>query len=433
MRKGYLLFVLTAGLLVSACLLTRPTGVPPTPSVTPSETDVPTATPSPSPTPVPAPPGAGWVKNPFDLEFHTGPQDLGSGEYIVIRNKPGSQDFDYLYAGLNGQGNDLLFTVTVSPDVWLFRSLSLGISTYAQEDVFVFEWSTRDRARSGLVFVDLQNQRMAQFEAGCYARFDLLLPLTDPPHFAYTCSDGQGFGGEIWHVVAGGESIQSHQFPPLMGTTQMKWITSDLAIVFNENGVSCMMEPSIGSVNCFHEVPGWWIIPSCPISPDGKWVSMIYPDPSIPYGLVGAILPMECIEQPDLAVCEPKAIIPPTDVTFGGYGTEVSWSPDGKTLLMINTIGSNCPGSGVMICNETTIWAYDLEQESSRVLATIDRFMQLGTGPWTMDGEHFLMLEQVYPDHDYAIWLVSSTSGQMRRVASDLTGIVDVVGIFQVP
>lgn len=431
MRKGYLLFVLTVGLLMSACLLTRPTGVPPTPSVTPSGTDVPTATPSPSPTPVPAPPGAGWVKDPFGVEFHTDLRDLPSGEYVVIDSGGDPQHTEHQYVGLNGQGSGPLFVLNVPPDVQVFSRLSMGISTYAQESVLVIEWRARDRTRSGLVFVDLRGKRMTQFEAGCYARFDLLLPLTDPPYFAYTCNDGQGFKGETWHVVAGGEAIRSYQFPSLSGATEMAWITPDLIAIHNEDDLSCTLQPSRGAVNCFPEVPDWWSLPASKVSPDGTLILIAYRDPLDPdQPPAEAILPVSCLQDPASETCTPRLISAPSGVRpftgdWGGY-PEQFWSPDGSKLLIFGVGAWDWPDV------ETAVWVYDLQRGTSKVVVRDLAVIYPGPGPWTSDGEHFLMVN-TNASNDQKIWLVSSISGQMRRVAGDLTGIVDVVGIFKVP
>ena len=55
------------------------------------------------------------------------------------------------------------------------------------------------------------------------------------------------------------------------------------------------------------------------------------------------------------------------------------------------------------------------------------------SGPWIFDGEHLLLYDEAPPENFRTIWVVSSVTGQMQRVAVGVQDIVDVLGYFQLP
>jgi Tol biopolymer transport system component len=185
---------------------------------------------------------------------------------------------------------------------------------------------------------------------------------------------------------------------------------------------NCVLIASLQSVQCFQDVPPWWGLPES-ISPDGRWVVVHYIDPDDPQWYKRAILPRNCLEEPSQTECAPKIIPDPDNEALSTTRLFVDWTVDGTQLVFVNADG--------LVTSKTTIWSYDLASGRSRVLASYPG-TDVYAGSWTSDGVHFILIDGEIPGNQ-KVWLVSSTTGQMQQVSGIGPGILDVLGIFQVP
>jgi hypothetical protein len=182
------------------------------------------------------------------------------------------------------------------------------------------------------------------------------------------------------------------------------------------------LHASLQKVDCFQDVPPWWGLPES-ISPDGQWFTIRYTENDGSAITRRAIFPLTCLEDPSLPDCTPL-FVPDADANItSSTRLFVDWTPDGSQIIFVDADG--------LVTSKTTIWSYDLASGQSRVLATYPG-TDVFVGPWTSDGVHFLLIDGNMPGNQF-VWLVSSATGQMRRGATGVAGIADVVGLFQVP
>jgi hypothetical protein len=422
-KRIFTICLLTAVTIVGCTLNTtakptRPSSVTIFPTKSPTATPAPTAT----PTPIPTPQGAGLSENPPEVEFLTGLSDLPPGEYLLFR----VSDYDYTnvglspfkYASLNGMSSDPLFTVSGRYG-YGFLITDARVQLFSEEDNY--------SEAGNLLFVDMETQEVRQFNAGCGR---LYLYAGSSRSFAYSCD----LSGEVWHVLSLTDwTIRGYLFPTTFGTTDLRWIKPDLAIIENSANddsfagehppiVNCLLHASLQKVDCFQDVPPWWGLPES-ISPDGQWFTIRYTENDGSAITRRAIFPLTCLEDPSLPDCTPL-FVPDADANItSSTRLFVDWTPDGSQIIFVDADG--------LVTSKTTIWSYDLASGQSRVLATYPG-TDVFVGPWTSDGVHFLLIDGNMPGNQF-VWLVSSATGQMRRGATGVAGIADVVGLFQVP
>jgi hypothetical protein len=168
-------------------------------------------------------------------------------------------------------------------------------------------------------------------------------------------------------------------------------------------------------------MPYWWGIPESEVSPDGKMVVVDYRDPDSQKHYWGLIA-TDCLEYPDQEKCVPEVIQGMEDV-ISYPDPSIDWTNDGLNLIFadIEKLGGS----------KTTIWKYNLEEKQVTQLTTYGS-NDTWTGPWTSDGEYFILVDEHNPE-DKVVWLVSSVTGEMHRVAGGLPGIIYVAGLIHVP
>ena len=418
-------FVLSLCVFVVACTVSSDITETITPALStlePSATPLPSKTNTPTITSIPIPQGAGFVPPSVDVEFQTPLSELPSGEYLIFHTLENAlpSDAKFNYASLDGQQSGVLFSL-VSPLVPYIQAL------YSLDPQVGFEWI--DEGISGLLFLDLQTQQVKQINSGCEEYTFFAVPdflLLDDGHLAFACN-GEDY--RVWHIVSFDRgNITSYILPPLPYYDYyfFAWINDDIAQIWNvvarDIKLVCLLQISQGFLNCPTDIP-YWMNPVTVVSPDGKWVIVEYPDPQTPEQEIFALLPVECLENPQ-AGCEPTPqpnLVNDNSDTVWEY---FYWSPNGDKIVLTQV---DCLSN----IHETNLWTYDLV---SQTIKQIGRYPGRCLYPrsWTSDGEHLLLIDSD-PSDDWKVWLVSTETGELQRVASSFKNIIEVVGLIQVP
>jgi hypothetical protein len=372
---------------------------------------------------------AGLVEPSFEVQFLTSLQDLPTSEYLLVqtRKDPDARHRAFSCVSLDGQIKGLLLTMVTPADVRLFD----GRYNLSYHGAALELGSTWDNdIDSGVVLLDLVNQQIRQFHSGCKG---FIRPSTLETHyFTIYCDDNGQQGGVVQSFFSTDSlEITSYALEINKGSTELRWITYELAWVgYNINTTVppeyayCLLDLARSTHRCFRNSPHY-LYPLSAVSPDGNSIAAYYVDSNNSLNSGTAILPVDCLENPEQSICLPEFIdTVPTGSGLDTWGAKVYWAPDGETILFINEL---CPQSW-----ETNLWIYDIEQKQSKLLATYPDCIYKAPGPWTADGEHFLIVDE-NPSDNQTIWLVSSVTGQMQRVAANVAEIVDVVGLFRVP
>jgi hypothetical protein len=371
-------------------------------------------------TPIPHPADAGFSDDPYQVEYDTPLDQLAPGEYLIVQTM---RDIEmdasvsrFRYLDLTGSQNGMLFSI--------FGETSRGPQSVGYS-LKLFGGSDA----SSLLFLDLESQQIRQFYFGCE---DISgMSVSGGTYVAYTCTTS----GQVWYVVSlDGGTIESTMFQSTSGFNSLYWIKPDTAIIDNSSNddnfvgphpprIYCILQASTRSLSCLKKAPDWWGRPVSGLSPDGSNVIITQENPAKPGRLIFAILPVDCLEQPNQQGCVPKILEGAEQLMGASLYQEIAWLPDGSKLLILNA--DRDPW-------QTTIWLYDMDEDTARKLTTSPGVMHLGPGPWTADGEHFLLIDSATPS-DNKIRLVSVVTGGMQRVGAALPGIVYVAGLFQVP
>jgi len=424
MRKHTSIFpCLSFALLVASCVAVptaTETVTPASPTLKPSATLLPSKTHTPTITTIPIPQGAGFVSPSVAVTFHANLDDLPLGDYVLIRtlDDTSSSQITISYASLDDQFEGALITID-SPLVGYM------MSDYSYGSTLGFVWFRK--SSYGLFFLDLQEKLIWQFNAGCEDHFLLalldFLPLTGN-RFAFSCGEE---GGRIWYLVSlDNGSFISYILPSTQyyGEYSFRWVTKDLALLWDgilpaESEHVCIMQVSDGLLDCIDSIPYWMDIVSS-ISPDGKWIIVEYLNPQNSDSPVFGLLPVECLAtlQED---CEPTTI---PDAVGGGYPLlleKAFWSPVKNELALFQI---NCASPE----QETRFWIYDLSTQTITSTKYYPGKCLYFRG-WTSDGKFLLLV-----DNDPSkIWLASTETGELQRVASSFKNIIEVVGLIHVP
>jgi hypothetical protein len=362
------------------------------------------------------------VQPAIEVEFHKPLNELSHGEYLIFRVSEDSSPTSrkYVYISLDSQQSGDLFTINFPFAQDMGRIYSYG-STIG------FFWPKK--GTNGMLFLDLQTQQIRQFNPGCEEYFSPSVPgflrLADH-HFAFSCNEN---GNQIWHVVSVDDgSITSYIFPATSDYYALVWVSEDLALAFDGISIDvsdhvCLLQISQGLLDCLTEIP-YWMVPVTVASPDGKWVIVEYPDPQTPEQDIFGLIPIECLRNPqENCVPTPLPNLANVDNSIWEY---LYWLPDGKGILLSQV---DCMSN----IHETKLWTYDLtSQTTEQIRYYSSSCLYPKFGSWTADNEHFLLIDK-NPSDDWKVWLVSTRTGEMQRVASDFKNIIEVVGLIQVP
>jgi hypothetical protein len=415
-RYPSFLFDFLLGIFVVSCVAFPAAPETVTPALSthkPSATPLPSKTHTPTITSIPIPQGAGFVPPSVDVEFQTPLSELPSGEYLIFHTLENAlpSDAKFNYASLDGQQSGVLFSL--SPDV---------PSLYSTDPKVGFYWL--GKGDSGLLFLDLQTQQVKQFDSGCeeYTSFALSpLPL-DGKHFAFSCNE------QTWHIVSfDHEDITSYVLPPLPYYDHylFDWLTNDIVSVRNSDVLNpriCILKISQELLQCLEEPPYWLEFVDAP-SPDGKWLIAEYADPQNPEQEIFALLPVDCLENPQ-ENCEPTPLPNLVNDNSDTVWEYLDWSPNGDKIILTQM-------DLLSGCSETNLWTYDLASQSTKKIGRYPGWCLYSRG-WTADEEHLLLINN-NPSDDWAVWLVSTQTGELQRVAGNFKNIIEVVGLIQVP
>jgi hypothetical protein len=420
-----------------ACVALAGDGNSPTVSASPSRstttqppvasvTDSPEAIPTPRPTPIPTPVGAGLVQPPeFDAQFHASVADLPPGEYVVYVTgafvaRPWVYDFGYV--GLQGRQRGALFTILARDH---------GLHAANNTDTLLL-MAYEGEETEGVLLTDLLRDKLTQFDVGC---IPAMISTIQNSSFYYRCLDQIGPDEDIVYFVSSQDwAARGYAFPPPPPgeLNRILWLTDEKIIIQPRIGASssmgsgggdvarCLFTLPEGVLACMDEVPAWWA-PTSSASPDGMSVAVRYrEDPQDPRSWVAALATVACVEKPG-PECVPQIIPGSSDL---GPETAFIWSPDGQTLVMHDACGEGDRAS--------PIWIYDLDLGQTSLLTDGAGCFDLGPGPWTADEEHLVMVD-MNPSNNQTVWLLSTRTGEMRNVTAGIDGIVEVVGLFEVP
>jgi hypothetical protein len=175
-------------------------------------------------------------------------------------------------------------------------------------------------------------------------------------------------------------------------------------------------------MQCLDEPPYWLEFVGVP-SPNGKWLIAEYADPQNPEQETFALIPVECLENPQES-CEPTPLPNLVNDSSDTVWEYLYWSPSGDKIVLTQV---DCLSN----IHETNLWTYDLV---SQTIKQIGRYPGRCLYPrsWASDGEHLLLIDSD-PSDDWKVWLVSTEMGELQRVASSFKNIIEVVGLIQVP
>jgi hypothetical protein len=360
-------------------------------------------------TPIHIPEGAGFVNPPVAVQFETSLESLPSGKYLIVRTMDDiindATTSILRYISLDGGKSGILASI----------SGNIGREFMNSGSVIKLDW-WGDQNNTATLIIDLEAQKVEQFATGCPDEIFFL--SSSQNYLAYQCWNVE----LIWYVLSRSDRlITAYQFPEEFGNTHLFFLTPDVAQITNEmrripppeKNASCLFYATTIQLHCFDTVPSWW--DAYAISPDGN--SFLSADDNI--------LPFACIENPFEDICTPRPVRYPSseDVNFYSLFRDILWFPDGSKILFVQ--GSQDPW-------KTIFWIYDLNTDNSYLLGYYPDVIDPSRIAWVDDGEHFLVVDDNNPA-DQKVWLVSVTTGQMTRIASNMSGICNVVGVFQVP
>jgi hypothetical protein len=394
-------------------------------SMTPSRTASPQPNLLPTITSTPIINGAGLVAPIFDVQFHTRVENLPPDDYVIIRQEKDSTSKEYKYRYVNFHGDKSGDLLTISGPLTGYLQLD-----YSVGPLLGFDWLSENS--SGMLFIDVKNQQINQFNPGCVKYFSPAIPQirnSNGSYFAYSCDENSN---RVWYIVSTKDwSITTYILPPASTTIfnyQFEWITNDLGLVWDQDRPDssknvCLVHISSESVTCLDRVP-FWIEPTSLVSPDGKWVVAEYGASSLPDKLEAGIIRSDCFQNPQ-DNCQPNPISGFV-ISYSSGWENVYWSPDGS---MVAAFDRYC----VSPLNETKIWIYTLDTQKNILLGDYKyECYEPGPGPWTADGEHLLLIDKNSPDN-WILWLISVNDGQLQRIAESYQNILDVVSLLEVP